>query len=820
MASSLELSAERLRARLSMESIPASTNEIEPLVEVVGQERAQEAISFGLGIDASGYNIAVAGPRASGRNTAVHALVEKAAAGKPAASDWVYLFNFDDPYRPRAVSLPAGLGDDLQRDLQSLVEMCRTEIPRAFDSESYEESVNRVLEPIGRARERIVEQLQQAAQEQGFAINITPVGFIAVPVGRDGRPMAPETIRTLPAEYREELEARGRNVQDAITEATRELRRLDAQAREAVAELDREVTRYVVGGHLEDWRERYGEYGLGDFFDAVEEDILSNLDQLKRFTEPQIAQLPPHVVAELSEARDQLLRRYTVNLFVTHGDQPAQHAPIVSERQPTYNSLFGRVNYVARYGSLVTDFTQVRPGAIHQANGGYLILQLEDLLTDPRIWPRLKRTLKAREIKVEDATEGMLPISTATLSPEPIPLDIKVILIGQPWTVALLSLFDQDFRDLFKIRAEFEPDHDLDDATIRSYASFVRRTTDENGLVPFTRDALAEIVHFGNRLAGRQDRLTTRYGTIADLCQEASHVARAEGATAATGAHVLAAIAARHRRSSLVPDRLRRMITEGTLHVETSGEVVGQVNGLAVYQIASEPFGTPVRITCRTGLGRRGVVAIEREVERSGAIHTKGVLVLSGYLTGTFGRQRPLAFTASLTFEQSYDEVEGDSASSAELYAILTSLAGVPVRQDIAVTGSVDQFGNIQPVGGVTVKIEGFFDVCKEIALTGTQGVVIPAANIVDLTLRPDVVEAVESGRFHVWAVRRVEEGLELLTGMAAGEPDDSGNYPEGTLFRLVTDALDRMKEAAPAAGEAPARPAPEGKTEPAPPHE
>ena len=427
------------------------------------------------------------------------------------------------------------------------------------------------------------------------------------------------------------------------------------------------------------------------------------------------------------------------------------------------------------------------------ANGGYLILQAPDVLTEARSWLKLKRCLKSKEVRVEDIAEGMAPLPTVNLIPEAIPLDLKVILFGPPLLFALLDALDPDFSLLFKVQAEFEPDTDWNETRIAAYASYVRRTVDRCGLRHFANDALVELLRYGTRLAGRQDRVSTRYGAVSDLCEEANQIAAEEGAAQVQARHVLAALAGQERRSGLVPDRLRRMIAEGTLHVETSGAVVGQVNGLAVYQIGRRAFGTQTRITCRVGLGRRGVVHIEREVPRSGAIHTKGVLVLSGYLAGTFGRQRPLAFTASITFEQSYDEVDGDSASSAELYAILASLARVPIRQDIAVTGSVDQFGNIQPVGGVTEKVEGFFDVCREIGLTGSQGVIISATNVINLTLRDDVAQAVAEGRFHLWAISRVEEGLELLTGVPAGAPAEDGAYPEGTFFHKVAAALDEM---------------------------
>jgi predicted ATP-dependent protease len=782
-----------LRAHGFEDALPESTSDIEPLEDLAGQTRAHEAVAFGLQLEQDGFNIAISGDSASGRNTLATNLLAEAAARKPAPTDWCYLFNFEDPYRPRAVPLPPGTGDDLQRGLNELVELCRTGIPQAFESDSYHQRTSELLEPIGKAREQALEQLSETARHAGFMVNATPMGFIPIPLGRDGQPLSPEVLTSLPKDARDLIEERGQQVQQAIQETIREFRRLDKQAREVMAQLDKEVTRFVIGDTLDRLREAETYSALRDHFDAIEKDIVSNVEQFKRFSDSQLQQLLPQIVAQMVEERELLLHRYAVNLFVTHGDEPAPHAPIVSERNPSYYNLFGRVDYTPRFGSLSTDFTQVRSGAIHQANGGYLVLQLEDLLTQGPSWAKLKRSLKTREAQIEDIGEGLSLIPTQRLVPAPIPLSLKVVLVGRPFTVALLDVLDPEFRELFKIRAEFEPDLDLTPETVSVLAAFIRRTVDACDLVQFSREALAEVVRYSTRLAGRHDRLTTRFGSIADICGEADAVAQAKGESLCSADSVQEAIARHRRRSALVPDRLRRMIAEGMLHVETSGSVVGQVNGLAVYQVGAEAFGTPLRITCRIGLGRRGIVAIEREVERSGAIHSKGVLVLTGYLSGNFGRDRPLMFNASLTFEQSYDEVDGDSASSAELYAILTSLAKVPIRQEVAVTGSVDQFGRIQPVGGVTQKVEGFFDVCREIGLSGTQGVILPATNIVNLTLRRDIVAEIEAGRFHLWPVRTVEEGLEILTGIEAGTAGPGGIYPEGTIFRRVTDTLDEM---------------------------
>jgi predicted ATP-dependent protease len=784
-----------MRLALPVE-FPASTESVEPLRDVAGQARAQEAIRFGLAIEAEGYNIAISGQPASGRSMIAKNLLGEVAAARPTPHDWVYLYNFTDPRRPKAAALPAGASAGLERGLATLARVCKEELPRAFDSEAYAKKAQETIEPFSRQREAVLQSLERAARQQGFLLNSTPMGIVPVAARPDGTPLTQEEFDALPPDQREQLEQRGVQVQEAVGSALRQARHFEAQATDAVEAVDGEITRFILGPVLDDLRKQFATDGLAEHLAAVESDIVSNLGVFKRFTEGFSEGAPPQVVAELTAVREQLLRRYGVNVLVRHAT-PGAGAPVHFEKHPSFANLFGRVEFENRMGTMVSDFMHVRPGALHLANGGFLVINLPDLLTEPRSWQSLKRALKTHEVRVADGPETWLPFPVIDLAPEGIPLELKVVLIGEPQMFVLLDLLDDEFGALFKIRAELEPDVDATPETMLAYAAFVRRTRDDLRLRHFTSEALNEIVRYGSRLADRHDRLTTRYGLIADLCVEANQVAQAESAATIDGGHVLAAIAGKQRRSELLSNRLRRLIAEGTLHVATSGTVIGQVNGLAVYQAGNFAFGTPLRISCRVSPGRQGVVAIERETERSGAIHTKGVLVLSGFLAGTFGKERPLTFSASLTFEQSYDEVEGDSASSAELYAILTALADVPVNQSIAATGSVDQFGNIQAVGGITEKIEGFYDLCAEVGLTGEQGVVIPATNVRSLNLRPDVVQAVEEGRFSVWSVSRVEDGIELLTGLPAGELDNQGLYPVGSVFARAVARLTAMHAAA-----------------------
>ena len=805
----LELEAAALRAQYADDQIPLSTADIDPLETVAGQMRALDAIAFGLDMAVDGYNIATSGPRGSGRNMAVRLLVNERALSRSPADDWVYLHNFADPYRPRAVRLNPAQGDELQREMAALVHTIENDLPAVFESEEYQERSAELLAPMNARREEALAGLNRSAQEAGFAVNATAAGFAPIPLGQDGQPLGPEVFRQLPDAARHEFEQRGEQVQEAILSTVRELRNIDKDARSAIQALDAEVGGFAIQHQLDELRAAFPGPDLLAYIDAVEQDVIANLKLLRRqpseTTPVQPSGGPPS--GPPPDPRDRVLRRYEVNLFVTHGEDLPDRAPVVEESQPTYYNLFGRLDYETQFGTVTTDFTQIRPGALHLANGGYLLLQAEDVMADPRSWLKLKRSLKTKQVRVEDSSDIGLPLPTLHLVPQPIPLDVKVVLIGAPMTIGLLDAVDPDFAALFKIRAEFEPDTPVLPETIAAYTGFVCREADLCSH-HFDRSAMREVLRFGNRLATRQDRLSTQFSAIGDLCQEAHQLAHNADDDMVTGEHVRFAVQAMNHRADLVPTRMRRMIAEGSLHIETSGEVVGQVNGLAVYSIGRESFGTPTRITCRVGAGTLGVVNIERETERSGAIHTKGVLVLSGFLMGTFGRAEPLSFSGSVTFEQSYDEVDGDSASSAELYSILTALAGVPMRQDLAVTGSVDQFGNIQPVGGVTQKVEGFFDVCREIGLTGTQGVIIPRSNVINLTLRDEVVTAVEEGRFHVWAISRIEQGLELLTGVAAGDVNatntgEAGAFAEGTIFAKVAAALHGMRSAPAGAGPA-----------------
>ncbi len=605
----------------------------------------------------------------------------------------------------------------------------------------------------------------------------------------DGQPISREAYEELPEEKKKELQEKNQSLQGELGQVMGQVRKLEKEANERVRELDKEMAVLAIGHLVEDLRERYKQYGeIARYLDKVQNDVVERLDEL-RAPERDAVAIPG--LGKL--AREDVYDRYRINIVVSNKD--TEGAPVVVENNPTYYNLIGRIDYRARLGGMTTDFTMIKPGALHKANGGYLVVQAYDLLTSPQAWDALKKTIRAREVRIENLGEQLSPVPTATLKPEPIPVDVKVILVGLPYIYYLLFNLDEDFRQLFKVRADFTVQMDRTDEHVRSYARFIAAQVAEKGLRHFHRSGVAKVIEYGSRLEEHQGKLSTRFLDVGDVVTEASYWAGKDGAKYVQAKHVQKAIDQKIYRSSLLEEQIRDLIAEGTLLISAAGRTCGQINGLSIATLGDYSFGRPSRITARTAFGQAGVVNVEREIALSGRIHSKGVLILAGYLAGKYAQDKPLALTASLTFEQTYDEVEGDSASSAELYALLSSLSGLPLRQDIAVTGSVNQWGEVQPIGGVNAKVEGFFDVCKVIGLTGEQGVMIPEANVRHLMLREDVVRAVKRGRFHLYAVRTIDQGIEILTGMPAGERRPDGSYQPGTVSRLVDDRLREYAE-------------------------
>ena len=782
----LAVSVADLRRDCDPSELPFETTlEVEPLNVTVGQERAVSALGFGVQIGDGGFNIFITGPVGSGRRTTARGYLEQIARTQPVPMDWVYVHNFSDPYRPKAISLAPGEGNRLAARLEEVIRAARNEIPKAFYGENYERRRGHILSRLQQRQQAIYGRVQEDAQARGFVMEVTPSGIMTVPVA-NGQPIPPEEYERLPKDTREQLDHHAREIRERMEQAVRQGRKLEKEAAERLRQLDREVALFAIGHLFEDLQHLYQEQpAVLEYLKQVQEDIPDHLDDFRGTKQEGQPPAPPEMRAALGEDR---FTRYKVNVLVDNSG--ASGAPVVEEFNPTYYNLMGRIEYESRLGTMTTDFTQIKAGALQRANGGYLMLEVSDLLSSPGVWEALKKALQTREARIENLGEHLSPVPAATLRPEPIPLRIKVVLIGTPLLYYALYAQDDDFRKLFKVKADFGPDMERSPENVLGYAGFISRQVRERNLRPFHRGGVARVVEHGSRLVEDQFRLSTRFSDIADLISEASFWAGKNGHELVQAEDVQQAIAHREYRSSLIAERIQQMIRDGILMINSQGAQEGQVNGLSVAEFGDFSFGPPSRITARTSPGSGGVVNIEREIKLSGPIHSKGVLILSGYLSGKYARDHPMALSATLTFEQLYNEVDGDSASSAELYALLSALSGLPLKQGIAVTGSVNQYGQVQAVGGINQKVEGFFEVCKARGLTGEQGVMIPKANVRTLMLKEEVVQAVREGRFHLWAVQSIDEGIELLTGVPAGERAADGGYPLGTVHALVDARL------------------------------
>lgn len=808
----LRLAPDQLRRRCDPAQLPfRTTEEVPPLDGTVGQERALDAIRFGLEIRSAGYHIFATGPSGTGKRSTLRNYLEKHAAGRPAPRDWVYLFNFAEEERPIAVSLPTGRGKRLARDMAQFVGDARAEMARAFQSDEYQRRLRETVAQVERAREQALQELREHARQRGIGLDVTPAGVVTVPLV-NGQPVGREEFERLPQEAQERFREEARALEQHMADLMNRMRALEQEARGRVQALDREVALFAVGHLVQRLKEAYADIPrLEGWLDQVREDVIEHLDQFRaadQAEEPQAA--VPGGAAAARRAREEFFGRYQVNVFVSH--QRNHGAPVVVETSPTYYNLFGRIEYRTAFGAVTTDHRYIRPGAVHRANGGYLMLEAADVVANPFVWDKLKQALRTRCIQMENIGSQVTLFPTTTLDPEPIDLELKVILVGPAHVYQLLYALDEDTRKLFKVRADFTVEMPWGQEQVAQYAAFISRQVRQDGLRHFDAGAVARVVEHGARALEHQGKLSTRFIDIVNLVSEASYWAERAGSGLVRAEHVDRAIREKIYRSGLVEEKIRDLIAEGTLFIDTEGEAAGRVNGLAVASVGDYAFGRPNRITAAVAVGNGDMVSIDRETRLSGPIHNKGFLILSGFLQARYGRERPLSLRASLVFEQSYEEIEGDSASSAELYALLSALADAPVRQGVAVTGSVNQHGEVQPIGGVNEKVEGFFRVCKAKGLTGGQGVIIPQANVKNLMLDHEVVQAVREGRFHVWAVSTVDQGLEILTGLPAGQRGPDGTYPEGTLHRRIEDRLAALAEAArrhqlPAGGAASGRP-------------
>ena len=768
-----------------------STAELKDLTESVGQDRALEAVRFGIGIRRQGFNLFLLGPAGTGKYTLAREYLAKRAAQEPTPDDWCYVNDFESPEAPRALRLPPGRGALLRDDVRRLLENLKSAIPSAFETESYRARKQVIEQEVKERQEKAFEDLQEEAGRKGIAVIRTPTGIVLAPA-RGNEVLSPEDFEKLTEAEHQKIQTSINELQEKLHAALRQIPKYEQDGREKLRELNGEVAVFAVGHLIEELRKKYADLPqVVNFLNEVQEDITENVDQFLAPPESPLAAII-RGSAPFASQETAFFRRYQVNVLVDHGK--SNGAPVVHEDLPTYQNIIGQVEYMAHLGALSTDFNLIRSGALHQANGGYLILDAYKLLMQPYAWEALKRSLLASQIRIESLGQMLSLVSTVSIEPEPIPLNVKVVLVGERMLYYMLCAYDSEFNQLFKVAADFDEHMDRTPDADLLYAQVIATMGRRESLLPFDRPAVGRIIEHSSRVAGDSQKISTHRRTLSDLLHEADYWAREAAQSTVRAEDVQRAIDAQIRRADRMRQRLLEEVLRGTLLIDTQGEKIGQVNGLSVIELARFAFGHPSRITARVRLGKGEVIDIEREVELSGPIHSKGVLILAGFLGARYAAEHPLSLSASLVFEQSYGAVEGDSASSAELYALLSALAELPVKQSLAVTGSVNQHGQIQAIGGVNEKIEGFFDLCKARGLDG-QGVIIPASNIRHLMLRQEVVDAARAGKFKIYAVGTIDQGVEILTGVPAGERDASGKFPAGSVNDKVEAKLIELAQ-------------------------
>lgn len=778
-----------------------TTKELEPVETLIGQDRALEAVRFAARMRARGYNLFVIGPKGSGKHAAVQGYLSDRAERFPSGDDWVYVNDFDDPHRPIALRLPAGRGPDLNRRIEKLIDDLTASVAAVLEGEDYRTRREAIDRDFAKHSESLFEAVAAAAKEKDLVLVRTEQGFAVAPED-GGKPMAQEKFNALPQVRRERLQKDIEAIQLLLRDALHKAPRLERDRQKAIRALNDTVARSLVDEEIAEVREGLdASPDLDAWITALQEDLVG---KISLFVQPPEAQ-KPQGPTDPAGSQDPL-RRFRVNVFVSH--DPTAGAPVVIEDHPTLGRLVGRIEYRAQMGSMLTDFTLVRPGALHCANGGYLLIDALKLLQQPFAWDALKRALYNARVSIESPQDAATTALAVSIQPADIPLSVKVVLFGDQRLYHTLAAADPDFGDLFKVAADFDDIMERDGDHDALYARLIATIQRNETLRPLDRKAVERVIEHCSRLVEDKDRVTTRVGLIADLLREADYQARERGHKTVVRDDVEAALDAARRRSDRIERRMREQVLRETMLIDTDGAAIGQVNGLSVLQIGTHAFGRPSRITARVRTGTGRFVDIEREVELGGPLHSKGVLILQGYLGATYATDVPASVQASLVFEQSYGGVDGDSASSTELYALLSALSEVPIRQGVAVTGSVNQMGEVQAIGGVNEKIEGFFDICAERGLTGDQGVLIPAANTRHLMLKQEVRDAVKAGRFSIWAVSTIAEGIEILTGLPAGDRGPDGTYPEDSInarveARMRAFAESRRRFAARAAPEA-----------------
>ena len=786
-----ELSAEQVRKRCATPVFGCdSTGELEPIGSIIGQDRALSALRFGLNIPKPGFHIFASGPAGTGKTTAIKYFLEALATRKETPSDWCYRYNFRDPYCPKALKLPEGMGQSLQKDIKHAVDNARRNIVQVFASKEYADRRAEITDSFDKKKEAVFAALKKQAQDKGFLLQSTPIGLVFVPVSK-GELLGKEEYDGLSNKARAELNRKQDKLTKTLKEQRAGLKTEESAVQKQLEDADREVANNSVSHLFEELKNKYSRLPqVVDYLSEIEQDVIANFEQFK--SEPETPS-SDSMAAMRELSKQQALRKYEVNVLVDNSE--LKGAPVILELNPTFNNLFGRIEKEAQFGALYTDFTMIRSGSLHRANGGYLVMRITDILANLQSWEGLKRTLRDEKLIIEELGERFGLMATKSLRPEAIPLEVKLVVIGEPQFYYLLLRLDPDFKELFKVKADFDTRMDRSEANLKDYAAVICRLCKEEDLKHLTSDALARVIEHSSRLTDDQEKLSTLFADIADVIREASFWAEDEGAPLISAGHMEKAIEQKVYRSNLIQQRINEMIDNGMIIIDAEGEKIGQVNGLAVIDLGDFAFGKPTRITASVGVGREGLIDIEREAKLGGRLHTKGVMILNGYIAEKYVRDIPLSLSARLVFEQSYQEVEGDSASSAELYTILSRLADMPIKQGVAVTGSVNQKGEVQAIGGLNEKIEGFFEVCRAKGLNGEQGVLVPSSNVRNLMLKEEVVAAIEAGNFHIYAVGTIDEGIEVLTGSKAGRRLADGGFEPDSINDRVQKRLTTLAE-------------------------
>jgi len=766
-----------------------TTADLDPLETIIGQEKAVRSLQFGLAIPTKGFNIYASGASGTGKATTITAFLLDIANSAQTPDDWCYVTNFNDLSKPQCLKIDAGLGKKLQSNMKYLVNEIVREINAAFESKEYAERREDILSSIRRFKEQMLNDLNNKAMGNGFALQGTAVGITLTPYA-NGRPMTEDELAALPSEQKELLSKSREKLNIELNEIVVKLRTMDQQTSAQLNVLDREVSSYSMTFLLQEIKEKYLQFpSVIAYIENVASDIMDNTELFKSKPQDPQAATPTQTAASL----EQVLRKYAVNLMVDNS--ATNGSPVVQEFNPTHSNLIGRFEREVHLGTLQTDLTMIRAGSLHKANGGFLVLRIEDLLRDPLAWDSLKRCLKEERIIIDEQPDRASLLNTKTMSPEPIPLTLKTVLIGTPWLYHELYLKDPDFAELFKVKAEFDSTMERNNENVKDFSKFISFLCRNEDLLHLDRTGVATLIEQSSRIADDQNKLTSRFAEICDVIREANHWALTDEASCINGSHITKAVNEKQYRSNLIMGKILEMTTSGIISIDTKGESVGQVNALAVISMGDSSFGKPSRITATISPGRQGIIDVERESLLGGRLHTKGVMIIGGYIADKYSQNAPLSMVARLAFEQTYEEVDGDSASSAELYCLLSRLSNSPINQGIAVTGSTNQKGEVQAIGGVNQKIEGFFYACNAKGLTGDQGVMIPSSNTQHLMLHSDVVQAVEQGLFHIYSVSTIDEGIEILTGTAAGSIETDGSFTNQSINHKVKQQLDEMSK-------------------------